>query len=87
MRLVSERLQSSLVFHITHLLIGDISESIKVLHILYAVVTNVNLSTRKIVGYRSLKPNCVKSIEPMRYSMMPSAFPQKAERSKSASLP
>ena len=31
---VSERLQSSLAFHITHLLIGDISESIKVLHIL-----------------------------------------------------
>jgi len=33
-RSMSERLQSSLAFHITHLLIGDISESTKVLHIL-----------------------------------------------------
>ena len=32
--IVSERLQSSLAFHIIHLLIGGISESIKVLHIL-----------------------------------------------------
>ena len=38
------------------------------------MVTNVNLSTRKIVGYRSLKPNCVKPSEPMIYSRRPSVF-------------
>ena len=84
-RSVSERLQSSLEFHITHLLIGDISESIKVLHILYVVVINVNLLTRKIVGYRSLKPSCLKPSEPMRDSRMSSVFSQKAEISKSVS--
>ena len=38
------------------------------------MVTNVNLSTRKIVGYRSLKPNCVKPGEQMIYSRRPLVF-------------